>query len=116
MKLGIIGSRTFTDYDLFLSVVSRLVEGWSRIDEIVSGGANGADSLASRYAGYFGIKMTVIKPDWKTHGRAAGFLRNTQIVEQSDMIVAFWDGKSAGTKDSIDKAKVLKRPTLIVYV
>lgn len=115
MNLGIVGSRTFNDYEKFLDAVNLLGEA-TNIDKIVSGGAKGADSLAERYADYWMIPKEIFKPDWKKYGKAAGFLRNTDIVANSDVILAFWDGKSRGTKDTIDKAARMKRPTLIIYV
>ncbi len=112
MKIGVVGSRTFTDYPLMCGVLHRFLED---LDEIISGGANGADTLAEAFADEEGIKCTVFKPNWELYGIAAGFLRNQQIVDACDILVAFWDGKSKGTKDSINKAKKAKKPTLVVY-
>jgi hypothetical protein len=52
-----------------------------------------------------GVPVTRLIPDWKKHGRAAGIIRNTDIVKQADKVVAFWDGKSKGTQDTIGKAR-----------
>jgi YspA, cpYpsA-related SLOG family len=100
MKLGIIGSRTFTDYEFMKRHVDL-----SNVELIVSGGARGADSLAEQLATEHNIPTLIFKADWKTHGVAAGFIRNTTIVEESDVIIAFWDGKSRGTMDTVSKAK-----------
>lgn len=113
MRFGIVGSRSFIDYDIFLKWVLKFHKD---IKSIVSGGAVGADSLAERYAKYWSIPIKVIRPKWEKHGRGAGFIRNTEIVQNSDMIIAFWDGQSSGTKNTIDKARNMKCPTLIVYV
>lgn len=72
------------------------------ITAIVSGGAKGADSLAERYAQENGLEMVIYYPDWEKHGRAAGPIRNRLIVDEADAVVAFWDGKSRGTKSTID--------------
>ncbi|MGK6352242.1 DUF2493 domain-containing protein [Parapedobacter sp. DT-150] len=72
MKTAIIGSRTFTDYE-FLKEKLQHIEG---ITQIISGGAMGADRLAERYAAEYGIDIVLIKPDWKTYGKAAGLRRN----------------------------------------
>jgi hypothetical protein len=72
--------------------------------------------LAATYAEEHRIPLIVFEADWNKHGKRAGFIRNTDIVMESDMIVAFWDGKSRGTADTIAKAKTLKKPTLIIYV
>lgn len=72
--------------------------------EIVSGGAPGVDTFAERYAKELGFPVKIFLPDWDRYGKGAGFIRNQQIVDHSDVLAAFWDGSSRGTKDSIDKA------------
>jgi len=112
MNIAIVGSRTFKDYDLLINTMRRFQ---GEIDTIVSGGATGADSLGKRFADYWHIATMIFKPDWDKYGKSAGFRRNQHIVDYSDMVVAFWDGKSKGTKDTIEKARVAKKPTFIVY-
>ncbi len=109
MKVGVIGSRGFKDYDLVVKTLSRI-----DITLIVSGGAVGADTLGERYAKENNIETKIFLPDWKKHGKVAGFLRNTDIINESDTIVAFWDGNSKGTADSIGKANKLNKPVIIV--
>jgi len=101
MKVAVVGSRNFEDYSLVCSVLDEI----KSIDLIISGGAKGADSLAEQYAKDCEIKTEIILPDWKQYGRGAGFVRNRQIVESCDCLVAFWDGKSKGTKNSISLAQ-----------
>jgi hypothetical protein len=110
MKVAVIGGREFNDYDR----LKRILDLYP-ITTIVSGGARGADSLGERYADEKGLKKEIYKPDWDLFGKTAGFMRNTTIVENSNMVVAFWDGESKGTKDSLDKAHNLKKTTLVVY-
>jgi hypothetical protein len=112
MRIGIVGSRTFDNYELLVNTLSIFAEG---IDVIVSGGAQGADSLAAKYANDLEVDCLVLKPDWDKNGKSAGFIRNQQIVDASDMIIAFWDGKSKGTEDLINKARIAKKPTFIIY-
>ncbi|MFW5872129.1 MAG: DUF2493 domain-containing protein [bacterium] len=102
MRLAIVGSRTFNDYQLLKEKIECL---GIVINEIVSGGAKGADTLGAEYAKENDIKLTVFLPDWEKHGRAAGFFRNRIIIDNCDMLIAFWDGQSKGTKHSIDLAK-----------
>lgn len=109
MKVGVIGSRGFKDYDLVVKTLSKM-----DISLIVSGGAIGADTLGERYAKENNIETKIFLPDWKTHGKSAGFIRNTDIINESEIIVAFWDGVSKGTKDSIDKANKLEKQVIIV--
>lgn len=110
MKVAVIGSRGFKNYELLRSTLSTL-----EISLIISGGAMGADTLAEVYAKEKGIETKVFIPDWKTHGKKAGFLRNTDIVNESDLVVAFWDGLSRGTEDSIKKAQKLNKRILLVH-
>lgn len=109
MKVAVIGSRGFNDYDLVKETLKH-----HTITLLVSGGAKGADSLGERYANENNIETLIFKPDWKKHGPAAGPLRNTDIVNNADTIIAFWDGESKGTKDSITKAEKLGKNIIIV--
>ena len=95
----VVGSRSFTDYHRFYGIMDKLLkvkkEEGKRI-YIVSGGAEGTDSMAERYAKEKGYKLYVIEADWSI-GKRAGFLRNEEmhqfISEQKDRgCVAFWDG------------------------
>lgn len=100
MIAAVVGSRTFTNYQMMITVL--LNKG---IKKIVSGGARGADKLAERFANEHGIPIEIIKPDWKKNGKAAGLIRNKDIVNKADVVFAFWDGQSKGTKHSIDLAR-----------
>ncbi len=84
------------------------------ITEIVSGGAQGADSLAESYAKKNGIRTRIFKPEYDKFGRAAPLVRNRQIIQHSDLVIAFWDGKSRGTKYTIDYAQSENKPVQII--
>ena len=101
MIIAVIGSRNFSDYRLLESTLVVLPE----ITKIVSGGAKGADSLAEIYAEKYQLPLIVFKPDWQKYGRGAGIVRNREIIEAADMVVAFWDGSSKGTASSLKFAK-----------
>ncbi len=105
MKLAIVGSRDFRDYPWMERCLLQTfcVED---IEVVISGGARGADSLAARFAARHGLPFVVIAADWQRHGRKAGPLRNTEIVNRVDALAAFWDGLSRGTRDVISKARV----------
>jgi hypothetical protein len=111
MKVAVIGSRTFDDYELVKETLSTFT-----ISLLVSGGAKGADSLGERYANENNITTLIFKPDWKKHGPAAGPIRNTDIVNNADTIIAFWDCESRGTKDSITKAEKLGKQVIIIKI
>ncbi len=105
--LGIVGSRCFTDYSRVEKEINFFIEfiNQGKPSKIISGGAIGIDTLASVYAKNNNIAMITLKPEWKRFGKSAGYIRNKDIIDQSDYILAIWDGKSKGTKHSIDLAK-----------
>lgn len=115
MKLAIVGGRNFNDYHLLLEKLYFFFEAHSQFDTLISGGAKGADSLGERWANHWGIKIERYLPDWDKYGKSAGFIRNQLIVDACDIVIAFWDGKSKGTADTINKAKIAKKPTFIIY-
>jgi len=105
MKLAIVGSRTFNSYSILENYVNLLRLEYPNINLIISGGAIGADKLGETYARIHNIPTTIYKPDWNKYKKAAGIYRNTDIISNSDIIIAFWDGQSKGTLDSINKAQ-----------
>jgi len=80
----------------------------------VSGGARGVDTLAVYYAREHAIPLQEIHPQWAVEGPAAGFVRNKQIIDAADTVLAFWDGKSKGTKNSIDLARASGKQLFII--
>ena len=98
MRVAVIGSRGLTVPDLGKYLPPDTAE-------IVSGGAKGVDTSAREYAEAHGIKLTEFLPDYNKHGRGAPLKRNIQIIEYSDMVLAFWDGKSRGTKYVIENCE-----------
>jgi hypothetical protein len=115
MKLGIVGSRNFHDYELFKKAVLKIVD-LREVKFIVSGGAPGADTLAETLADEYGIQKKIFHPDWKTYGKFGGLKRNTSIVENSDFIIAFPSKSGKGTQDTINKAKKKEVPIKILYI
>lgn len=114
MNIAIVGGRDFDDYDLLKKTLNNFIENKSFLNAIVSGGAKGADTLAEKYAAELQVDMIVYKPNHKKHGRLAALHRNTEIIETSDIVFAFWNGKSRGTLDSITKAKNLEKKLFII--
>lgn len=111
MKVIVAGGRDFSNYDLMCQKLDNI---FSRLAEvvIVCGEAKGADSLGRRYAEEHGYKILSYPADWAKYGKSAGFKRNIEMSKVSDALVAFWDGKSKGTKHMIDLMK--NKPTRIV--
>lgn len=113
MKIAIIGSRTFNDYDLLKRTILKTIS-IEQIEKVVSGGARGADQLGEQFAREFNLSTTIFLPEWSKHGRSAGFIRNAEIIKNSDFVFAFWDGESKGTLNSINTAKKLNIPVIII--
>lgn len=101
MKIGIVGSRRYPRLD----DVRQFIRALERSTVIVSGGAIGVDTVAVETAIALRMSYEVYHADWSRYGRRAGALRNQQIVNASDYIVAFWDGDSPGTQITINMAK-----------
>lgn len=112
-KLLLAGGREFYDYDMFRYKVDFLTQNKTNI-EIISGGAMGADTLAEKYAKEKGYPLTVIKADWNTHAKAAGAIRNAELVKLANAAIYFWDGTSRGTLDCMKKAKAKDIPMKVV--
>lgn len=110
MILGVVGGRDFQDYELLKRELNRY-----QIDKIISGGANGADKLAENYCEDYNIPIRIYYPQWDKYGKAAGTIRNRKIIDNSDEIIAFWDGKSKGTKNSISLARKLGKQCNVIY-
>ena len=97
MRVAIIGSRNCENLDE-AAIMRRLPEGCSLI---ISGGANGVDTLAETVAKQKRILFEKILPDYEKYGKSAPLLRNKEIVERADLVLAFWDFQSRGTADTI---------------
>ena len=106
MKVAVIGSRNLT----VINLEEYLPEGTT---EIVSGGARGIDSCAKNYAKANGIPLKEFLPNYDDFGRSAPLLRNLEIIDYADIVLAFWDGKSRGTKFVIDKCRAKGKPVNI---
>lgn len=109
MKVIIAGCRTFSDYELLKEKCDLLIKDETDI-EIVSGTANGADKLGEKYAKEKGYGIKQFPAEWDKWGKSAGYRRNAEMADYGDMLIAFWDGESRGTKHMIDLAnkKLLK--------
>ena len=96
MRIAVIGSRGLTVDDLGLYLPDETTE-------IISGGARGVDTSAREYALSHGIRLTEFLPDYGRYGRSAPLRRNITIIDNADLVLAFWDGRSRGTRFVIDK-------------
>ena len=109
MKIAIIGSR-----NIFIDDLGSYLP--KNVTEIVSGGAKGIDTLAKEYAVKNNIVLTEFLPEYAKFGRAAPLIRNIQIIEYANEVLAFWDGKSKGTKHVIDSCKKLSKKVTVIII
>ena len=106
LKVIVAGTRSFKDYALLKEKLDLYLSHYpSESLEIVSGKAKGADSLGEQYATENEISIAEFPADWDSYGKRAGYLRNEQMAEYADCLVAFWNGKSVGTRHMIDLAR-----------
>jgi len=102
MKTIIAGSRVINDY---LIVREAIKESGFKITEVVSGGARGVDSLGERWAKENNTPVKRFPANWDKHGRGAGPIRNDEMANYAEALIAIWDGKSKGTEDMIKRAR-----------
>lgn len=138
MNIVICGSRKFDDYKRFQYEIDTLIDtfinnGYKRSEIVlISGGADGADSMARTYWKKYNFTHKEFLADWdnldvpnvvikknkagKLYNALAGHNRNTQMLDIADLCVAFWDGRSPGTKDMINKCKKRNIQLMVVDV
>ena len=110
MKIAVIGSRGAAGFD-----IERIGKYLPRdCTQIISGGAPGVDSAAERYARKHGIAFRKILPDYVQHGRRAPLVRDTQIVREAELVLAFWDFSSRGTSFTINECLRLGVPVRVI--
>lgn len=112
MKLAVIGSRNCEGL-----TIERVIENIPKnCTMIISGGAYGVDELAKKAAIALGIPIKEYFPDYTTFGKKAPLIRNTSIVNDSDMVLAFWDYQSKGTRNTLLKSLNQKKEIKIIII
>jgi hypothetical protein len=110
MRVIIAGSRSITDYDFVCRVIE---ESCFDVTEVVSGTARGVDQLGERWAKDNGIPVAHFPADWDKYGKSAGYVRNTDMGDYADALIAVWDGESRGTNHMVD---IMSRLGKFIYV
>ena len=113
MKLIVAGSRMFTDYQLLCQTLGPQRH---RITEVLHGGARGADQLGFRWALKHHIRSRCFAADWERFGKAAGVRRNHHMAQAGDILIAFGDGRSPGTRHLIGCMQQLGKPVVVIRV
>jgi len=115
MKVIIAGSRGIVDYSFVVAAIEAGIQHLGITPtEIVSGGARGVDQLGERFAREKGIIIKKFIPYWNTLGKKAGMLRNKDMGDYADCLIALWDGESRGTKQMIEYMKSLNKPVCVL--
>ncbi len=122
MKIGITGSRDFTDKQSFKNCLDNIINSiGNKNTAIIAGGCAGADTLAKNYAFERGLEYIEYLPKFKTDKSIAYHPRyyldrNKEIVNACDLLVAFYDGKSKGTGYTINYAQKTGKKYLIIDI
>ena len=108
MKYIIAGGRDFNNRSIMFPILSKHIS--NMCDTIISGDARGADALGVEWAAHFQIPIQHFPAQWDKYGKSAGFIRNAEMGEEADALIAFWDGKSKGTAHMIKTMKRNNKP------
>ncbi len=109
MKLLIVGSRSIKEFDLSQYIPAD-------VDTIISGGADGIDSLAEQYADRHRLSKYIIRPRYDLYGRCAPLKRSEQMVDMADSVLVVWDGHSKGTQYTVKYTKKMNKQMIIVQI
>lgn len=116
LKLIVAGGREFKDYQRLSAEIFSYAEGVG--DNVgvslVSGMARGADALGYRFAKENNVKVYEFPADWDKYGKRAGYLRNSEMAQFADALMAFWDGKSRGTRHMIEAMTQMGKPVIVI--
>ena len=113
MKVIIAGGRDFNNSQMVEDTMNKLN---FIVTEVVCGDAAGADTEGNLWGQRHGVPVKHFPAQWDTFGKVAGIIRNHEMGDYADYLVAFWDGKSRGTKDMIDyMRKIGKHGTVVMY-
>jgi len=115
VNIAVVGSRNYINKQFIYKVLDKFISNLNLDVILVSGGARGVDTISKEYAISRNINIIEFKADWNKYGKSAGFIRNADIINKANIVFAFWDGKSSGTKDSINKS-IKQNKHLVVYI
>ena len=115
-KIGIVGSRRRDDEEDFKQCEKVFLLNYEEGDELISGGCpKGGDRFCEIIARKYGIPIKIYHANWKKFGKRAGFIRNTNIAEDSDIIIAVVaSDRTGGTEDTLRKASLLNKKIILV--
>lgn len=112
MKIIIAGSRSITSPKIIREAI--IQSKWqNEITEVVSGGARGVDKLGEMWAIQNNIPIKRFPANWKKYGKKAGSIRNKEMAEYGDRLIAIWNGNSTGTIDMVQQMKIAEKPVYL---
>ncbi len=109
MNVLIVGSRNIDNIDITPHIPND-------VTHIISGGAKGVDTFAEQYADKHKISKSIFRPRYDLYKRCAPLKRNDKMVDICDKVIAFWDGKSRGTKHTIDYARKAGKDVDVIII
>ena len=112
MKVIIAGSRSIIPK--YREITNALIKANVHVTEVVSGCAQGVDTVAIGWGYAEHITVKKFPADWNKYGKKAGILRNIEMGDYADLLLVFWDGKSRGTSHMIDYMNKLGKPVICV--
>ena len=112
LQVAVAGSRGFNGYGLAKRTLLNVLYHYRTFD-IISGHVVGAGRLGERFAEEYSVDYKVFMPEWDKYGKSAGIIRNEEMANLADILIAFWDGESAGTRHMIKCTGKLDKP---IYV
>ena len=116
-NLAIVGSRNLSDWSIFTEGIIQCCENWGSLpSKIVSGGAKGADFMAAKWANENNIDLVEFVPNWRKYGNTAGIIRNQDIIESCDKVLAFPSRTGKGTQNSILRATEAQKQMIVIYI
>lgn len=104
-KVIIAGGRDFNNYPLLQEKCDAILKDIKEDITVVSGTARGADLLGEEYSRNRSYQLVYFPANWRLYGKSAGPVRNREMAEYADALIAFWDGESRGTKHMIETAR-----------
>ncbi len=114
MKVIIAGGRDFCNKVMLIEALKHFTMEYGDITEVVCGMADGADTLGMLWANFMDIPVKKFPADWGKYGNSAGPIRNKEMANYADALIAFWNRKSKGTLDMINKGRDKKIIVVIV--
>ena len=125
MKVIIAGSRTFCfdKYPDALEILQKAIdESGFEVSEVVSGNqytwrhgsvVGGADYVGEQWAQQVDVDLKCFQADWPGFGKAAGPIRNREMANYGEALIALWDGSSRGTASMIKEMQKLNKKVYI---